>query len=550
MLLVTLDTTRADALGAYGRSPSVTPRLDAFARESTTYVWARTVTPTTLPAHASMLTGLYPNRHTVRDNSLNALPASAETLAERARAADFRTAAFVSAKVLDRAFGLDQGFTQYSQPPREKEVVDNPTFSSRPARETAAEFAAWLAELSADQSFFAWVHFFDAHAPWTAGEPWTTRAGGHPYLAEIAAQDDAFGSLLEALQAQARLADTTVLVIGDHGEGLGDHGEATHAYFVFDSTLRVPFLLRRADGRRAGERSTELVSAVDVLPTLNDALGLGEPRELDGRSLWNAPVPADRGVYFESYYGFLHYGMAPLAGWVDSEAKYVHSSKTELYHPKRSPLERKDLSGELDVDVARYRARIAEQEAKPALQRNHELKLDPALLRDVQALGYAGSLGAAGELPSALAASALPSPHERAEELQRCERAHEHFRAGRVGDAARILRTVLEGNPGNSFALEYLAFSELALGNLPEARGVFERALAVGPERAAYRKGLAAIFERSGEPKRAEQEWLRARELDASDVETLQALLRLALANGNVESEARWRAEIKAAEEP
>lgn len=550
VLLITLDTTRADSLGAYGREPSVTPNLDQLAAEGTTYLWARTVTPTTLPAHASMLTGLYPNRHTVRDNALTALPSSAATLAERAAAAKFTTAAFVSAKVLDESFGLAQGFETYSQPRREKDVLVDPSFASRRASETAAEFDLWLTQRAKDASFFAWVHFFDAHAPWDAGEAWLARAGGHPYLAEVAAQDDAVRQLIESLRRTGRFDDTTVLVVGDHGEGLGDHGEATHAYFVFDSTLRVPFLLRRADATRAGERSEEMVSVVDVLPTLLDALALPVPADLDGQSLWRAPTAPDRGVYFESYYGFLHYGMAPLAGWVDASAKYVHSTRQELYHPRRSPLERKNLLGELDVDAQRYRTRIAEQQSKTPLAPDTRHKLELHALRDVQALGYAGAIALDGELPGAFEPSDRPSPHERADELRKCERARDLFVAGRIEDSARLLREVLAENPRNTFALEHLGFAQFHARDDDGARRSFEQALAIGPERAAVRRGLGLVFERTGETDLAVAAFERAFELDPSDVEVLLLLLRIAAQRGDADEQERLRERIKRSQSP
>ena len=550
VLLVTLDTTRADALGPYGRDPSVSPHFDALARESTTYLWARTVTPTTLPAHSSMLTGLYPNRHTVRDNTLTALPQSASTLAELAALADYETAAFVSARVLDSTFGLAQGFATYSQPARVKKRASDPTFASRRARDTAAEFARWLDVLPDERSFFAWVHFFDAHTPWEAGESWLSRAGGQPYLAEIAAQDDALGSLLAELRTRGRDGDTTVLVVGDHGEGLGDHGEATHSYFVFDSTLRVPFVVRRADRAGAGTRSEDTVSVVDVLPTLCDALALDAPAGIDGVSLWRGPLDAERGVYFESYYGFLHYGMAPIAGWVDARAKYVHSSRRELYDPRQQPSESTSLLAERSADVERYRGWIEQQERKSALEPDRERRLDDRVLRDVQALGYAGAVSLTAGFPSALAESARPSPHERAEELQACERARDLVFAGRFQAAARLLQEVLESHPDNCFALEHLGFAELNLGAPSAARARFERAIALGPDRSSLQRGLALALAAAGELAQAQVALERARVLDPSDVVVLELLLANAVERKDDAARARWQTELERTRTP
>jgi arylsulfatase A-like enzyme/Tfp pilus assembly protein PilF len=550
VLLVTLDTTRADALGAYGARPSVTPRLDQLASEGVTFDWARTVTPTTLPAHTSMLTGLYPHRHTVRDNSLSAVPLAATTVAERASAAGLATAAFVSAKVLDRAFGLDQGFARYSQPPREQDVVSSTGFSARSAAETVAEASAWLGELPADQPFFAWVHLFDPHRPWVAGEPWKTRAKGNPYLAEIAATDDAVGRLLDALRASGRYERTTIVVVGDHGEGLGEHGEDSHAYFVYDSTLRVPLILRRADGARAGERVDSPVTVADIGPTLCEALGISNLPDADGMSLFAVAPPPSRGVYFESYYGFLHYGMAPLAGWADSRGKYIHATAPEFYEPLRAPREPRNLIAE-NAQLARsHLEALAQVLARPALPAGTSLQNDAELLRGVRELGYASAATLSGPLPDPLAASELPSPHARAIELRTCEQAQLAFELGRFADTERMLAGVLEENPSNTFALEYLAHAQLRLGKLGLARTSFENALSRGPERASTLRGLGVVLQQQGDRAGAVTRWTRAAELDPSDLETLRMLLQSAQEAADSVAESRWRETLKRASAP
>lgn len=547
VLLITLDTTRADALGCYGAQPAVTPALDEIARRGVRYDQARTVAPITAPAHASMLTGLYPPRHGVRDNSLRALPQSARTSAELASAEGFATAAFVSAKVLDRAYGLDQGFALYSQPARESVFRDNPTFSTRSGRETAELAIEWLRGLEPGQAFFAWAHFFDPHQPWTTDPAELARAGGNPYLADVAAADDAVAMLWQALEELGRLESTAVIVVGDHGEGLGQHGEDTHGHMVFDSTLRVPFLVRYPGDERAGEHSAAIVSVADVHPTISEALGLALAPDLDGVSLWRRAPPAGRGAYFESYYGFLHFGLAPLAGWVDERGKYVHSSSPEFYAPLEQTDERTNVFAERAADVARCSSEIDAVAARPALAAGARLELDPQDLRELRALGYAASAGDDGELPHPLAASDRPSPHAAGDDVRRCQAAERAMLAGRHADAAAVLERLLEERPSNPFAWEMLGYCRLSLATPESAAQAFERALELGPERSSMHKGLGAARDALGDFDAAAAAWRRAVELDPADVEPIRSLHRLAASRGAAEEAAHWLERLRRA---
>ncbi|MCY3003604.1 MAG: sulfatase-like hydrolase/transferase [Planctomycetota bacterium] len=545
VLLVTLDTTRADALGCYGSKPAVTPQLDALAAEGVCFLNARTVTPATLPAHASMLTGLYPVRHRVRDNGLNALPRAATSVAELAQSHGLQTAAFVSAAVLDRAFGLDQGFVTYTQPPRESDVVGQTGYTSVRADETAAAARDWLTKLDGDADFFLWVHFFDPHRPWVADPRFLERAGGNPYLAEVAATDAAVGTLIETLRTSGRLATTTVLVVGDHGEGLGEHGEDAHAWCVYDSTMRVPFLLRRFDGQRKSERASLAVTVADVAPTLLDALALPQLEGVDGMSLWN-PIDGERGVYFESYYAYLHYGMAPLVGWADERGKLIHTSVPELYDIATDPGETRNRLPE-DAAAAQERlVRIREVLARPTLEAGEDVTADAELLRSVQSLGYAAS-GSVDAFPDPLESSSRPSPHSQVLQLRSCDAAEVLFTIGRIADAAKAFERIVADNPRNSFALEYLGHCRFRLGDWPGARESFERALEHGPERAAILRALGFVLQRLGDKDAARTRWTRSAELDPRDTETLQFLLQDALELGDAAAEARWRAALRAA---
>ncbi len=479
VLLVTLDTTRADALGAFGGPRGVTPNLDALAAESVLYTYAHTVTPLTLPAHASMLTGLYPLRHGVRENGLWALPEEASTLAERARGAGYRTAAFLAAVVLERRFGLAQGFDVYDAPDAPAvEATTHPAERSGP--EVVALAERWLRARDRARPFFLWVHLFDPHGPLQAPPELVRRAGGNPYLGEVAHADQALGTLLRTLRDEDLLDSTWVVVVADHGEALGEHGEPAHGAFAYESTLRVPLLVRHPDGARAGERDASVVSVVDVFPTLLEAMGLPRDPDADGTSLCGAGPPAERGVYFEAYAGFIAYGWSQLAGWLDARGKYVHSSRPELFDPRADPGETRDLVAERAGELERYRAAIAALARRPALEAR-AAGVDAELSDALRALGYAGVGSALQRLPDPLAPSDRPSPASRMAEHRRALRAMELANQGRLEEAAAELALLAQAAPDDYFVLDRLGDALKRLKRYREAIAPLARVANEGP---------------------------------------------------------------------
>jgi len=546
-LLVTLDTTRRDALGCYGAAGDPTPNLDRLAREGIRATAAYTVAPLTLPSHASMLTGLVPPRHGVRDNGLWALSDAAPTLAEAARAAGLDTAAFVGALVLDERFGLDQGFDVYRGPSPASEG-SGAHFPELPAREVVDRALDWLDGRDPAKRFFLWVHLFDPHGPHEPPEPFAKRFPLDPYLAEVASADHQIGRLLDGLRDAGELERTFVLFVADHGEAFGEHGEMSHGAYCWETTLRVPLLLRHPDGRCAGTTLDAITSVVDVAPTLADAMGIAGPEGMDGVSLYGRAPAAARGAYFESYDGFLAYGWSPLVGWIDADAKYLHSSEPQLFDVRADPGETRDLVAERPRDVERARAAIAALVARSRVAAA-DGALDGELVGAIRGLGYAAVAGAEVELPPPLAPSDRPSPQSRVEEQERCVRALGMIGLGLHADAERLLANVLEQNPDNAFALDRIATCRMRLGrpeeaiepltrlvergaaqpgswfNLgeclaaagraDEALGAFERAAAADPRQPVFLRRLAEVLAGRGEDARAAE--LRAR------VEALEA---------------------------
>lgn len=476
VLLVTLDTTRADVLAGDAESRALAPRIAALAEGGVRFPRAYSVAPLTLPAHASLLTGLLPPRHGLRDNGLAALPQSATTLAELLRARGFDTAAFVSSVVLARAFGLDQGFERYDQPELAAREVGHAQ-SERPARATAAAAAAWLAARDDERPFFLWTHFYDAHVPYLPAPEHLARAHGDAYRGEVAALDDALGALLDAL-ARAGLADETLVVLtADHGESLGEHGEPTHGALCYEAALRVP-LVFRFPGAPPAPGPVRLASLVDLTPTVLALLGAPVPAGLDGLALFDPGAPRERGVYFESYAGFLNYGWSPLAGWLDGRGKYLHSSEPEFYLSVTDPAEVNDLARERPDACARARTELADLLARPALLAEPRAENDE-LTRALSALGY-GRGGDTAELPSPLAPSELPSPKARSHELATLLRAHALFEAERFAECRPLLEPLVRENPRHLLALDLLALCRMHAREFEAAEATLRQRLALG----------------------------------------------------------------------
>jgi arylsulfatase A-like enzyme len=333
VLLVTLDTTRADHLGSYGAARARTPNLDALAAEGIRYEHAYSPAPITLPAHASLLTGLYPFEHRVRDNGDFPLSDRAQTLAEVLQRHGYRTGAVVAAFVLDRRFGLAQGFDSYDDVILEQRTSGSFGFAERQAPAVTDAALAWLSDQPPDRPYFLWVHYFDPHAGYEPHSNDSEFFGLPPYDAEISFADREIGRLLGRLSESGRDAETLVVTAADHGEGLWEHGEISHGYFVYDSTLRAALILRLPDRAHAGTAIAAPVSLVDVFPTVLERLGI-PPCDVSGVALPLAEPDAGaalRSIYFENYAVAYSFGLSPLRGIVRGRDKWIEAPRPERY---------------------------------------------------------------------------------------------------------------------------------------------------------------------------------------------------------------------------
>src|SRR5260221_2662494 len=347
LLLVTLDTTRADRIHAYGFAGIETPNFDRLAREGVLFEEAVAPAPLTLPAHSSIFTGQYPPAHGVRDNGGFFLDDKETTIAERLQARGYATGGFVGAYVLDHKWGIAQGFQTYFD---DFDLTKYQSLSlgsvDRRGNEVADRALAWLDSVRAKR-FFGWVHFYDAHSPYDPPEPFKSRYAGHPYIGEIAFVDSQLGRLLAYLDAHHLADRTVVVVVGDHGESLGEHGEGTHGFFVYQATMHVPLLIRAPYDLMAGRRVADTVRSVDILPTALELLGVNTPEHLDGASvvplMTGAKQELGLAAYSEAIYPRFHFGWSDLRALTAGRYKFVAAPRPELYDLQQDPGESHNL---------------------------------------------------------------------------------------------------------------------------------------------------------------------------------------------------------------
>jgi arylsulfatase A-like enzyme/tetratricopeptide (TPR) repeat protein len=446
VVLLTLDTTRADHLGCYGSRDAATPRLDALAKSGVRFLSAYSPVPLTCPAHASVLTGLIPRHHGVHDNGSFVLGESPTTLAEVFVDAGYRTGAFVSAFVLDRRFGLARGFATY-----EDDVLDggrDNVEASVPSAVTVDRAIAWLRR-DHERPLFIWVHFYDPHFPYAAPEPFASRYKDRPYDGEMAYMDAQVGRLLDAVAERRR--PTLVAAIGDHGESLGEHGELTHSYFIYDATQHVPLLLALPGHLPAAETVAPVVRGIDLMPTLLELAGLPVPGRLDGQSLVPLITCRSRAepgpAYMESYHPRLWWGAGELLGLRTGPWLFIQSKRPELYDTTLDPGELRNVASLHPAELARFRASVqgvvseGEREGKgdPLAARQ---ALDPDAEARLRALGYA----AAGA-PAASDKQDLPDAKDNAGLLSGHTRANQLLVAGQKEQALEVFRETLKLNP-------------------------------------------------------------------------------------------------------
>lgn len=520
VLVITLEAIRADRLGCYGYPHAETPVLDDLASEGLRFHDAVSPVPMTAPALASIFTGLDPDHHGVRADVEFRLPDSHATLAEVLEQHGYETAAFVSTFALDARFGLNQGFALYNSATKLKTDSTFVQFNSRTATEVTEEALTWLRERNADRSFFVWVHYSDAHEPYNPPDPFAERFSGAPYNGEIAYVDFQIGRLLRRLDRSGVRDRTLILVVGNYGEGLGEHDERTHSLLIYDATQRVPLILAcQGLFRTAHVVDDVVVSITDVLPTVLALLGIAETEPTDGISLLLAHNGRDRAVYMETLQPLFEHGWSPLYGLRRHTDKFILAPRPEYYDLRTDPQELHNLYAvSRDPAKARLADLKSELEKRIAEDRYAERvasgKLDPKAMMPTWEIIVAGHAmldtgDVQGALTKAEAARAL-SPDDRSvlRLVGQC-----HAQMGAFAEASEAFRAFIDIKPSADICV-LLAQVTMAQGNYAEAESLLEQAAELDPKHGGVYIGRGDLHMMQGRYQEALADFEKAERVD------------------------------------
>ena len=502
VFLITIDTLRADHVHCYGYDRVQTPSLDQLAKQGVRFTQAFTPSPITNSSHASILTGLLPSAHGVSDFGVP-LAASHLTLAETLKKRGYRTAAFIGAVILDSkalAPGLDRGFEFYDNFPAQSETKSRWGRVERRGMEVVQHAETWLNAHPAGPHF-VWVHLYDPHDPYEPPPPYSEIYKDRLYDGEIAYADSALGHFLAYLKKQGWYESSLIVVVGDHGEGLGEHHEDTHGIFLYDSTTHVPLLVKLPEQREAGRTVEAQVRTTDIMPSILEVLGVLAPARLDGESLGpflTGTGAAPRTVFGETDYP-LRFGWAPLRSVRKEGLKFIEAPKPELYDLPSDPNELQNHYVPWDPRVQKLRKILAELSAKsPAPAKTSPATVSAGTIDELHALGYLGSAdaGSATDVPEP---SLLPDPKDKIEEQNLLHTAMMASEDGETDKARAALEKVLQLDDRSVLALSQLGRLEMSSGNYAKAAGYLRRAYAARPDDAAAAFEYGRALELSGD---------------------------------------------------
>ena len=528
VIVVTLDTTRADRIGAFGGTAVPTPHLDRIADEGVRFSRALSQVPLTLPAHSTIFTGRYPATHGVRHNGIYKLPDSETTLAERLKVVGFESAAFVGAFVLNHGYGLNQGFDHYNDiaGDRYEGGGDRLFEAHRTAQQVNARVFEWLDE-PRDGRVFLWVHYYDPHDPYTPPEDSGFALSGAGYDREISYVDFCFGELIDRLERDGILDRSILVVVGDHGESLGEHQELTHGVFLYENALRVPLMIRAPGRLKAGRGVEHPVGIIDVAPTLLEMLELPPLEAAQGKSLLDAMRGKDRGqdrlVYAETLMPRLEFGWSELRMVSDERYKYIAAPRSELYDLRNDPGEtqnllslKSELGGEMAALLDDWMAGTDDAEA--GAEASRDLSADEeAKLRSLGYLG--GDAFKAGDTGGLLA---RPDPKDMVVSARKLTTAGDLLEAGEVEESLRLTTEILAEVPGNHLARSKRIQALIRLQRLEEAVVEAEAAVVLAeqdPDASLQllekaRRVLASVYWMIGRNDEAEEQYRMAIELN------------------------------------
>ncbi len=566
MLLITLDTTRADRIGCYGYKSAKTPNLDRLANRGVLFERAYAPAPMTSPSHASMFTGLWPPEHGVFTNGQVALDHSLSTLAEKLSSEGYDTAAFVAAFVLQKKFGFQQGFSVYDDDLSKAASDIDVLHQYRDGRYVIDSAMDWLDRRTRKDSstpFFCWVHLYDPHDPYLDHpDEFGSQFAEQKYDGEVAYVDLQVGRLLEKLKSLGLSDSTTIVVVGDHGESLGEHGEETHGYMLHDSTLRVPWIIADPKQTSRGFRVPAPVSTVNLFPTLLEAAGVAtssKEASLSVLSAVNGKEIAPQVCYSQTEEPYLQAFWSPLKGLTTERWRYVRTTKPELYDLLADPKElvnlaakEPDLLSELDGELAAFESSLERRSGSQVLLSKNEE-------RALHSLGYAG--GAAASSDATTDGQPLPDIKDMIGYLNRLQRAtefldHESFddaivileplalevpnflrarlnlaicylQVGKFEQAAEWCESALDVDPSSGAAHDVAGFAYLKLRNLEKSAEHFQRLLELQPDSENGHLYLGEVYQRQMRFELAMQHYAEAVRINPSNEAARKALAAL-----------------------
>ncbi|MDA0836102.1 MAG: sulfatase-like hydrolase/transferase [Planctomycetota bacterium] len=447
VLIITLDTTRADRIGCYGYPAAQTPTIDGLASNGVLFERAYASAPLTLPSHATIFTGLNPPEHGLRANGQHSLPTDIPTLATVLSDEGYETGAFIGAFVLDSKFGLNRGFNVYDDQLSDDNTSGDELHRNRDGNLVVDSALFWLRHVG-DQPFFCWVHLYDPHFQHLShedlfGEQFIEK----PYDGEIAYVDLQIKRLVNFLKSQSLEEQTIIIVVGDHGEGLGDHGERTHSHMVYNSTMHVPLIFSSPNYSYSSKRVAEPVSLVDVYPSILDVLNLPQPRPASGRSL----KPAFEGqtiepsiCYGETEEPYNAARCSPLTCITTDRWKYIRTSRPELFDLQQDPRELQNLAASQPDQMEIMENLLVDMEQQMDRRSSPSAALSTQEERALASLGYTGDRGV---IPDDLDIANLPDVKDMLPYFNRCDDAHKSMHFGNYIEAAEILKPVVEAFP-------------------------------------------------------------------------------------------------------
>ncbi len=541
LLLVTFDTVRADHMGYAGGASGVTPMLDAMAKRGTWFSTAITSQPLTLPAHTSIMTGLYPTNHGVRNNGTYVVPQEITTLAEQFQEQGYATHGIVSAFVLDSQFGLDQGFDSYnddlSTGPKQKMFM----FRERRATDTAIQAVKWLEqERPKDRGFFLWVHFFDPHADYEPPPTIAARFPGDPYSGEIHYADYELGRIFKSLDQQKLLDDTLFVFTSDHGDGLGEHGEKTHGIFVYESTTRVPLIIS-GPGVKAGGRVDQVVRTVDIAPTILDLFGMAPETPLDGwnlRPLWEGDED-QRQAYMETFVPRFNFGWAELRAVRSETLKVIDAPNMEVYDMAVDPDELNNLYVDDDHLDFEATAQVHDLdviiEADPLYHGGHQqASMSDEVMERLAGLGYVWGDETIDD------GEERADPKDRISYYERFQAGQAHLRRDEIPQAIESISALLTDDPENVVAMGSLAGALADTGETERALEMYRKMIKLDPRRETAYLGAARLLKEKAEYEEAAALLESVMEMQPDNPASVVAMGDLLLAQDNYADGEIW----------